>query len=86
MRFLFLLFLVASACSSSSAAFGTDCTSAGGQCVLGGTHCSDMGPTSSQDCNPDFNPGGGYCCVGTVSVEPLPDAGAADASIDGTSS
>lgn len=36
------------------------CVAAGGQCVLGGASCSSRGP---QDCNPDRNPGGAFCCL-----------------------
>jgi len=37
------------------------CVAAGGQCVVGGfTGCSKLG---TQDCNPDRNPGGAFCCL-----------------------
>jgi hypothetical protein len=37
------------------------CHSAGGRCVLGGfTRCVRTG---AQDCNPDLNPGGAFCCL-----------------------
>jgi hypothetical protein len=37
------------------------CIAAGGQCVLGGYQCPNRG---TQDCNPDHNPGGAFCCLG----------------------
>lgn len=37
-----------------------ECASAGGRCVLGGSSCSAVG---SQDCNPNRNPGGAFCCL-----------------------
>jgi hypothetical protein len=40
------------------------CVAAGGQCVLGGYQCPNKGP---QDCNPDRNPGGAFCCLGCFS-------------------
>jgi hypothetical protein len=36
------------------------CISAGGQCLLGPAVCAIRGP---QDCNPDRNPGGAFCCL-----------------------
>jgi hypothetical protein len=37
------------------------CAAAGGKCVVGGfTGCLKDGP---QDCNPDRNPGGAFCCL-----------------------
>lgn len=36
------------------------CVAAGGECVLGGSTCLNIG---SQDCNPDRNPGGAFCCL-----------------------
>jgi hypothetical protein len=42
------------------------CKAAGGRCVLGGfPSCATVGP---QDCNPDRNPGGAFCCLKDVSA------------------
>ncbi len=49
------------------------CIAAGGQCVLGGYQCPNRG---SQDCNPDRNPGGAFCCLGCQN-------GATPAPVDG---
>ena len=56
------------------------CAAAGGTCLIGpGIGCARVGP---QDCNPDRNPGGAYCCL---QREPI-DAGtdAADTSTEPT--
>jgi hypothetical protein len=51
----------------------TACIAAGGQCVIGGYRCGNVGP---QDCNPDHNPGGAFCCLGCpAGVTPAPDDG-----------
>ena len=45
------------------------CAAAGGQCLLGGApNCVIVGP---QDCKPDRNPGGAFCCLDKAVV---PDA------------
>jgi len=49
------------------------CAAAGGTCVLGNVACKTEAATSAQDCNPDLNPGGAFCCL---------DEGAADAGND----
>jgi hypothetical protein len=41
----------------------TLCAAAGGTCVLGGAACQTEAPSSAQDCNPDLNPGGAFCCL-----------------------
>jgi hypothetical protein len=46
------------------------CASAGGHCVLGGNQCADRAPSSAQDCNPNANPGGAFCCL-----DPTGDSG-----------
>jgi hypothetical protein len=58
-------FFLAGACSSSSGQ--AQCEAAGGQCVLGGAWCSNPGP---QDCNPDRNPGGAFCCLSGLCTAP----------------
>jgi len=58
----------ASCCLSTSnpdAGAGSLCESAGGQCVLGNVSCADEAPSADQDCNPDKNPGGSFCCLST---------------------
>lgn len=62
---LVTVFLCAGACSSSSGQ--AQCEAAGGQCVLGGAWCSNHGP---QDCNPDRNPGGAFCCLSGLCTAP----------------
>jgi hypothetical protein len=42
---------------------GSSCTAAGGECVLGSVSCAEQAPESAQDCNPDRNPGGAFCCL-----------------------
>jgi len=64
MKILTVLFAMAVAvggwaCSSSNDGPAA-CVAAGGQCILGGNHCPNAGP---QDCNPDRNPGGAFCCL-----------------------
>jgi hypothetical protein len=72
--------LLACACSSPDttmhSAGGVLCADAGGQCVLGGTHCANEG-NSVNDCNPDSNPGGGHCCLPCPSGTQVNDAGTA---------
>ena len=54
-----LLLSVAAGCDGAA-----QCMAAGGSCVLGGfTHCLRKGP---QNCNPDRNPGGAFCCLEVV--------------------
>jgi hypothetical protein len=49
------------ACSGTSGQSGPEaCVAAGGKCILGGNTCSNPGP---QDCNPDRNAGGAFCCL-----------------------
>jgi hypothetical protein len=59
----------ASACSTSGL---EACTAAGGRCVLGSAPCANRG---TPDCNPDRNPGGGFCCLD----QPATDAAGGDA-------
>jgi hypothetical protein len=49
-------------CETTSPA-GSACKAAGGTCVLGSVTCADQAPSSAQDCNPDKNPGGAFCCL-----------------------
>ena len=50
------------ACSSDSSANGAaDCVAAGGECIIGSGPCK--GTEGPQDCNPDRNPGGAFCCL-----------------------
>lgn len=57
-----LTILLLGACSSTSSDTSgpAACTAAGGQCLIGGNSCPNRGP---QDCNPDKNPGGAFCCL-----------------------
>jgi hypothetical protein len=58
-------FLLAALGACTAGESGQDaCIAAGGQCVLGGYRCGYVGP---QDCNPDRNPGGAFCCLGCPS-------------------
>jgi hypothetical protein len=69
---LVVLGLLLAGCSNDSGAGG--CVAAGGECVLGGYACPnpDHGP---QECNPDRNPGGAFCCLPCPKGETLNDAG-----------
>jgi hypothetical protein len=70
-------------CKSAGAEVGAACRTAGGQCFLGGYVCTVDAPISASDCNPDFNPGGGHCCLsGPDAAVSTPDAGFA---MDGAS-
>jgi hypothetical protein len=51
--------LLLGACSSRNSG-PAECVAAGGKCILGGNKCPNSGP---QDCNPDRNPGGAFCCL-----------------------
>jgi hypothetical protein len=64
---LFVVTTVDVACGGSA---GSSCSIAGGTCVLGGSPCSEQAPDADQDCNPDENPGGAFCCL-----KPSPDGG-----------
>ena len=66
-----LLMLWLAACSSSGP---EACRAAGGECVPGGRMCPNRG---SQDCNPDRNPGGFFCCLPCPSGKAANDAGTA---------
>jgi hypothetical protein len=82
---LFVLGVVLSACTSSSAV-GSACMSAAGTCVIGpGVNCVKQAATGAQDCNPDLNPGGATCCVEFADASPasLADGGGRDALTDG---
>lgn len=59
MRIATLVLLVVGACSDPASSGPAACVAAGGRCVLGGSPCANRGP---QDCNPDKNPGGAFCC------------------------
>jgi hypothetical protein len=50
-------------CKASGA--GGACQAAGGQCFLGTFRpsCHALAPDADQDCNPEENPGGGFCCM-----------------------
>ena len=56
--------VVVFACSSSSP--GTDCAAAGGRCVIGDVMCANAAGSDAQDCNPDENPAGDFCCLDLV--------------------
>ena len=64
------------ACSSSkgSSTGPEACVAAGGQCLLGVHPCPNRG---TQDCNPDQNPGGAFCCLPCPSGTTANDAGTA---------
>ncbi len=52
------------------------CVAAGGECLVGGSSsvCAVVGP---QDCNPDRNPGGQYCCLKKAGApDAAPESGA----------
>jgi hypothetical protein len=52
------------------------CVAAGGECLVGGSNsiCAVVGP---QDCNPDRDPGGQYCCLQKAGVaDAAPESGA----------
>jgi hypothetical protein len=68
---LVLLCAPLGACSSSGP---EACVAAGGRCVLGGNPCPHTRP---QDCNPDRNPGGAFCCLPCPAGTRLNDAGTA---------
>src|SRR5208282_1375450 len=46
-----------------SGSAGSTCMAAGGTCVLGNVACSNQAPSDDQDCNPDRNHGGAFCCL-----------------------
>jgi hypothetical protein len=77
------MMLLALACSTSSSPAGSACTSAGGTCILGGSWCMTEAASGAQDCNPDRNPGGAYCCLAveecTVADASLMDSTLSDA-------
>jgi hypothetical protein len=54
------LMLTAAARSGSGNPGPAACAAGGGQCLIGGNPCANRGP---QDCNPDRNPGGAFCCL-----------------------
>jgi len=74
--------MLVAACSAStlpSSLAGTACSNAGGTCFVGGAVCAHA-PDSAQDCNPNRNPGGGICCLGSATQDAAPqDASASDA-------
>jgi len=73
MKILVLLIVTAAACSGKSSG-AEACVAAGGQCVLGGYSCPNPG---TQDCNPDKNPGGAFCCLPCQDGTRSNDAGTA---------
>jgi hypothetical protein len=43
---------------------GAACKAAGGTCTgTGAATCANQAPEADQDCNPDRNPGGSFCCL-----------------------
>jgi hypothetical protein len=68
-----LMMLLMAACSDSGSGPAA-CVAAGGQCVLGSNQCPNKGP---QDCNPDKNPGGAFCCLPCPQGTKSNDAGTA---------
>ena len=70
-----LLMMMLAACSSGNDASGpAQCVAAGGQCVLPNPSnpCPNHGP---QNCNPEVNPGGAFCCLPCPSGTHANDAG-----------
>ena len=61
------------ACSSDPSGPAA-CAAAGGKCLIGGNACPNAG---SQDCNPDRNPGGAFCCLPCPRGKKANDAGTA---------
>ena len=50
-------------CPDSGTA-GSACVAAGGTCTgTGGVACANKAPDADQDCNPDLNPAGSFCCL-----------------------
>ena len=72
------LLLVAASCGQSGEAA---CEAAGGQCVLGGGPCS--GTQGTQECNPNVNPGGAFCCLPCPVGQTPNDAGNAHVIVSG---
>src|SRR4051812_567969 len=73
MKIICALVLLLGACSGGSS--GPEaCVDAGGKCLLGGAMCPVHGP---QDCNPDKNPGGAFCCLPCPKGTAPNDAGTA---------
>jgi len=44
---------------------GSACQAAKGQCFIGQfrVSCGSIAPDAAQDCNPNENAGGGFCCL-----------------------
>ena len=42
---------------------GATCLDSGGACVFGGGMCVLLAPSADQDCNPQNNPAGAFCCL-----------------------
>jgi len=75
MRTTIVLFaLLLGGCPDNNISGPDLCVAAGGQCVLGGRPCPNKGP---QDCNPDKNPGGAFCCLPCPQGTKSNDAGTA---------
>lgn len=75
MRAIHVLLAIAVAIGAGCSSSGPEaCRAAGGECVLGGQRCANRGP---QDCNPDRNPGGAFCCVPCPDGTKANDAGTA---------
>ena len=61
--------------SAASSSVGPEaCRAAGGECVIGGHVRPNRGP---QDCNPDRNPSGAFCCLPCPDGKNTNDAGTA---------
>ena len=58
-------------CNSSNGP--AECVAAGGACLLGPESC--RGTKGPQDCNPDHNPGGAFCCLPCPSGQEPADGG-----------
>ncbi len=71
--------LILAACSSATGQpIGRACIAAGGECRIGAPECAGVADQVdySTDCNPDENPGGGFCCLPCPSgMSPPADGG-----------
>lgn len=67
-------------CEAPPDAGSSSCEAADGTCVLGGFMCATRAPASAQDCNPELDPSGSFCCLTTVGQSDAEaEAGEADA-------
>ncbi len=75
MKILALAFVMGLGLSGCTSSTGPEmCVAAGGQCLVGGNVCANHGP---QDCNPERNSGGAFCCLPCPAGTRANDAGTA---------